>query len=87
MPPNRDGYHFDRLPGRVTVVLRPMPQMTSAAIGVWVGAGGRYEPSRLSGVSHFIEHLVFKGTRTRGCEELKRAVEGVGGILNAFTAE
>ncbi len=50
-------------------------------------AGGRYELPALSGISHFVEHLLFKGTRQRSCEALKRAIEGVGGSLNGFTAE
>ena len=86
-PANRAGYHVTRLPNGATVVLRPMPHVESASIGLWIRAGGRYETSSLSGVSHFIEHLLFKGTRTRTCEELKQAIEGVGGSLNAFTAE
>ncbi|MBI2885348.1 MAG: insulinase family protein [Candidatus Omnitrophica bacterium] len=80
-------YHLERLPNGLVVGVRPMPQMESAAIGVWVRAGGRYETSRLAGVSHFLEHLLFKGTHTRSCEQLKQAVEGVGGSLNGFTAE
>ena len=80
-------YQWTTLPGGLGVVVRPMPQAASAAIGVWVRAGGRYESSDLAGISHFIEHLVFKGTRTRSCEALKQAIEGVGGLLNAFTAE
>jgi predicted Zn-dependent peptidase len=54
---------------------------------VWVRTGGRYEPLHQSGVSHFIEHLVFKGTQHYTCEGLKHAVEGVGGTINAFTSE
>ena len=80
-------YHLERLPNGLVIGVRPMPHVESAAIGVWVRAGGRYEPSRLAGVSHFLEHLLFKGTRTQSCEQLKRAVEGVGGSLNGFTAE
>ena len=64
-----------------------MAQAESTAIGVWVRVGGRYEPSSLSGISHFLEHLLFKGTRTRSCEQLIQAIEGVGGSLNGFTAE
>ncbi len=61
--------------------------MQSASIGVWVRTGGRYERPGQAGVPPFLEHLLFKGTRTRGCETLKRAIEGVGGSLNGFTAE
>jgi predicted Zn-dependent peptidase len=64
-----------------------MPQTQSVSVGLWVGVGGRYEPARLSGVSHFIEHLLFKGTRRRTAREISEAVESVGGYLNAFTGE
>lgn len=71
----------------LTLVLKPMPQAQSVAVGIWARAGGRYEPSALAGISHFVEHLLFKGTRRRSCEQLKQRVEGVGGSLNGFTAE
>lgn len=61
--------------------------MASAALGVWVGVGGRYEPATQSGISHFIEHLLFKGTTRRTAAEISQAVEGIGGYLNAFTDE
>jgi predicted Zn-dependent peptidase len=61
--------------------------MASVSLGLWVGVGGRYEPAPLNGVSHFIEHLLFKGTRKRSAKEISRAVEGIGGYLNAFTGE
>ncbi|MDB6130837.1 MAG: Peptidase domain protein [Verrucomicrobiales bacterium] len=64
-----------------------MPHMASVSVGIWVGTGGRYEPLKLNGVSHFIEHLLFKGTRKRNAKEISQAVEGVGGYLNAFTSE
>jgi predicted Zn-dependent peptidase len=64
-----------------------MPQMESVAIGVWVGIGGRYEPKRVSGISHFIEHLLFKGTDRRNAKQISETVEGIGGYLNAFTGE
>jgi predicted Zn-dependent peptidase len=69
------------------LVLKPMPHAQSVAVGVWARAGGRYESPAVAGISHFIEHLLFKGTRRRSCEELKQQVEGVGGTLNGFTAE
>ena len=80
-------YQFDALPNGLGVVLRPMPQAQSVAVGVWVQAGGRYETPEQSGISHFLEHLLFKGTRHRSCEQLKQQVEGIGGSLNGFTAE
>jgi predicted Zn-dependent peptidase len=64
-----------------------MPHMTSVSVGLWVGTGSRYEPPELNGICHFIEHLLFKGTRKRTAKEISQAVEGVGGSLNAFTSE
>ncbi len=64
-----------------------MPHMTSVSVGLWVAVGGRYEPAPLCGVSHFIEHMLFKGTRKRNAAQISQAIEGVGGYLNAFTSE
>jgi predicted Zn-dependent peptidase len=61
--------------------------MSSVAVGLWVGVGGRFEPEAISGVAHFIEHLLFKGTERRSAKEISEAVEGIGGYLNAFTTE
>ena len=80
-------YHMRTLPNGVGLVFKPVPQAHSVAVGVWVRAGGRYESPEHSGVSHFLEHLLFKGTRRRSCEALKQQIEGVGGSLNGFTAE
>ncbi|HEY3914456.1 MAG TPA: pitrilysin family protein [Verrucomicrobiae bacterium] len=71
----------------MTVATAEMPHMASVSVGIWVAVGGRYEPAPLSGVSHFIEHLLFKGTRRRNAREISQAVEGIGGYLNAFTSE
>src|SRR2546423_473792 len=64
-----------------------MPRMASVSLGLWVGVGGRYAPAAANGVSHFIEHMLFKGTRKRSAKEISQAVEGIGGYLNAFTGE
>jgi predicted Zn-dependent peptidase len=80
-------YEITRLPNGLTVATMEMPHMASVSLGVWVGVGGRYEPAAISGASHFIEHLLFKGTRTRSAREISQAVEGIGGYLNAFTSE
>ena len=80
-------YHVTTLGSGLGIALRPMPQAQSVSVGVWVHAGGRYETEDLAGISHFVEHLLFKGTRRRSCEALKQAIEGVGGSLNGFTAE
>src|SRR5216117_4168104 len=80
-------YQITRLPNGLTVATKEMPHMASVSLGLWVGVGGRYEPDVLNGVSHFIEHLLFKGTKKRSAKEISQAVEGIGGYLNAFTGE
>jgi predicted Zn-dependent peptidase len=80
-------YHISGLRNGLGIVLKAMPHTQSVAVGIWVRAGGRYEAPERSGISHFLEHLLFKGTRRRSCEELKQQIEGVGGSLNGFTAE
>lgn len=75
------------LPNGLRVVTASMPQSQSVAIGFWIGAGGRSESEAHSGISHFIEHLAFKGTRTRSAREISEAVEGRGGDINAYTQE
>src|SRR2546430_6663919 len=71
----------------LTVATAEMPHMTSVSVGLWVGIGARYEPPELNGVCHFIEHLLFKGTKRRSAKKISQAVEGIGGYLNAFTSE
>ena len=75
------------LPNGLRVVSAAMPQAHSVTVGFWIGAGGRHEPKASSGISHFIEHLVFKGTRTRSARGISEAIEGRGGDINAFTQE
>jgi predicted Zn-dependent peptidase len=74
------------LPGGLRVVTEQVPGARSAAVGVWVGVGSRDETPALSGASHFLEHLLFKGTRTRSALDIAVAVDAVGGDLNAFTS-
>lgn len=76
-----------KLANGVRVIAAPMKERTSISIGLWIQVGGRDEEPRISGISHFLEHLVFKGTSRRTAKQIKEAVEGVGGSLNAFTGE
>ena len=69
------------------VVTEQMPEMRSVALGVWVDVGSRDERPRQSGASHFLEHLLFKGTKDRTAKEIAEAFDAVGGDLNAFTAK
>jgi predicted Zn-dependent peptidase len=80
-------YNVSQLAGGVRVTTAEMPQMESVSVGIWVGVGGRYEPERYCGISHFIEHLLFKGTRRRTAKQISQTVEGIGGYINAFTGE
>ncbi|MDX9702746.1 MAG: pitrilysin family protein [Candidatus Auribacterota bacterium] len=74
-------------PSGLQVISFHMPHMNSVSVGIWVGAGGRNESEAQSGISHFIEHLLFKGTPKRDGKEISQAIEGLGGVLNAFTGE
>jgi predicted Zn-dependent peptidase len=76
-----------KLPNGIRVVTSRMNHVQSVSMGIWVGVGGRYESKRLSGVSHFIEHLLFKGTYKRSARDISQAIEGRGGYFNAFTGE
>jgi len=76
-----------KLDNGLRIVSHFMPARNSVSLGLWVGVGGRYEKEEESGISHFIEHIVFKGTKKRTCTQIKQAIEGVGGNLNAFTGE
>lgn len=80
-------YEITQLDNGLRIISCQMPGMESAAIGVWVGIGGRYENEKVHGISHFIEHMLFKGTKKRSSLEISRAIEGVGGQINAYTSE
>ena len=75
------------VPSGLRVVSEHVPGALSVSAGVWVGVGARDEPASLCGVSHFLEHLLFKGTETRSAREIAAAVDRVGGDMNAFTAK
>ena len=79
--------HKSTLSNGVRVLSEPMPQMVSATIGIWVENGSRYEQKQQNGVSHFIEHLLFKGTRRRNAAQIAEEIDAVGGVLNAFTGK
>ena len=74
------------LPNGVRVVTERMPSMASAALGVWVSAGGRHETPDQNGIAHFLEHMAFKGTRNRSALAIAEAIEDVGGYINAYTS-
>ena len=64
-----------------------MPHVRSVSVGVWVGSGSRRETPEQNGISHFIEHMLFKGTANRSAEDIARSVDSIGGNLDAFTAK
>ncbi len=74
-----------QLPGGLRLVVEPLDHVRSVGIGVWVTTGSRHEPDHLLGVSHFLEHLVFKGTPRRSAKAIARAIDARGGHLDAFT--
>ena len=80
-------YHRTECDNGLKIVSAPLQGMNSVAVGIWAKVGGRYEVKQKAGVSHYLEHLLFKGTRTRSCMQIKQAIEGVGGSFNAFTGE
>jgi predicted Zn-dependent peptidase len=69
----------------LVVVSEVMPHLHSASLGIWIKCGSRFETVEQTGISHFIEHLLFKGTKTRSTMEIAEAIDSVGGQLNAFT--
>ncbi|MGI5835330.1 MAG: M16 family metallopeptidase [Chloroflexota bacterium] len=79
-------HHRTVLDHGLRVVTTPMPHSRSVSVSVFIGSGSRYEPAELAGISHFVEHMLFKGTSQRPSpKEISEAIEGVGGILNAAT--
>ena len=80
-------FRVDQLHSGLRIATAEMPGMESVSVGVWVGVGGRFETARHSGISHFIEHLLFKGTARRTARQISQEVEGIGGYVNAFTGE
>lgn len=75
------------MPNGLRVITEEIPYVRSVSVGLWVGTGSRFEDENVYGISHFIEHLLFKGTTTRSARELAEAIDAVGGQLNAFTAK
>jgi predicted Zn-dependent peptidase len=77
----------ETLDSGLTLVTEAMPAVRSVAIGVWLRRGSRHETRETSGVSHFIEHMVFKGTKHRSAERIAAEVDSIGGYMDAFTAK
>src|SRR6185312_12223931 len=75
------------LPNGLRIVTETMPSVRSVSLGIWIGTGSRVERGAENGLSHFIEHMVFKGTENRSAEDIARAVDSIGGGLDAFTSK
>ena len=75
------------LPNGLIVLTERMNHLRSVAMGVWVKSGSRCEPAETNGISHFVEHMVFKGTRSRSAQHIAREMDSIGGNLDAFTGK
>ena len=77
----------DVLPNGLTILTESMSSVRSVSVGIWLRTGARQERVEDNGISHFIEHMLFKGTKNRSAEEIARAADSIGGHLDAFTAQ
>src|ERR1700722_16267248 len=87
MPQEVRNIRRQTLPNGLTIITEQMSHIRSASIGIWLQTGSRDEAPEWNGISHFIEHMVFKGTKHRTAEEIARQVDSTGGNLDAFTAK
>ena len=83
----RPVYHKSELDNGLRIVTHRMSARQSLSLGIFIKVGGRYENSGNKGMAHFLEHLLFKGTKNYSCRKIKESIEGVGGSLNGFTSE
>jgi predicted Zn-dependent peptidase len=77
----------DVLPNGLRLLTERMPHVRSVSIGVWLARGSRHEPVEQSGIAHFVEHMLFKGTSTRSAEDIAQTIDSIGGQMDAFTAK
>ena len=75
------------LPNGLRILTERMPHVRSVSIGVWLARGSRHETEEQSGIAHFVEHMLFKGTATRSAEDIAQTVDSIGGQMDAFTAK
>lgn len=78
---------FETLPSGLRLVTEQMPHVRSVTVGVWLKRGSRHESDAESGVAHFVEHMLFKGTTSRSAREIAQTIDSIGGQLDAFTAK
>jgi predicted Zn-dependent peptidase len=77
----------DILPNGLRLLTERMPHVRSVSIGVWLARGSRHEPIEQSGIAHFVEHMLFKGTATRSAEDIAQTIDSIGGQMDAFTSK
>jgi len=75
------------LPNGLIVLTEKMEHLRSVAMGIWVKSGSRYEAAEINGISHFVEHMLFKGTKSRSAQHIAREMDAIGGNLDAFTGK
>ena len=78
-------YKCQTLKNGLTIVVEEIPYLKSVSLGIWINTGSRLETPKESGVSHFIEHMLFKGTKNRSAKDIARDIDNIGGQINAFT--
>src|SRR6516225_7641926 len=79
--------HREVLPNGLTILTEQMDHIRSVSMGIWVKSGSRHEDPNVNGISHFVEHMVFKGTTSRSAEDIARQVDSIGGNMDAFTGK
>ncbi|MBD3335920.1 MAG: insulinase family protein [Candidatus Eisenbacteria bacterium] len=86
-PPREERLHRRVLPGGLTVAAEEIPGSRSVALGIWIRCGSRHEPRSRAGLTHFLEHMLFRGSRRRGALALAKAIERIGGQVDASTGK
>ena len=84
---NERNFRRTVLPNGLIVLTERMEYLRSVAMGVWIKSGSRCEPVETNGISHFVEHMLFKGTRSRTAQHIAREMDSIGGNLDAFTSK
>ncbi len=80
-------YKRSKLGNGLRIISKRLSQAQSISLGIWINIGGRYEAASQKGISHYLEHLLFKGSKKYSCRAIKESIEGIGGSLNGFTSE
>ncbi|NUN70039.1 MAG: insulinase family protein [Bacteroidetes bacterium] len=86
-PSIHHAYRKTTLPNGIRVISEEIPSVKSVSIGIWIDTGSRNETDTTSGISHFVEHMMFKGTEKRNYRQIAQSLESVGGYMNAFTTK